>query len=173
MAPVVPGLVALIVLVSTAFAEVTSLPDDTLGQAEPLTDDQWHGLRQRVGLLDKIAYLPSLLPLVMQNRDALELTPDQVEAFREWRRTDYQRMVDLMNEIIQRRLALSRASLDVAVPKERILDEQAEIFALQRSLIELRLACRELIVSTFSATQWENLAFILEDYPRYAGLLQD
>jgi hypothetical protein len=166
-------MVALGLLAASAGADPLTAPPDQLTQTQPLTAEQWDALRERVGLLDKIAHLPSLLPVVMKNRDALELTPEQVAAFQHWRRTDYQRMVDLMNDIIQRRIALSQATLDPAVSSAEILEKQAEIFELQRALIALRLSCRELIVSSFTPAQWDNLAFILEEYPRYAGLLQD
>lgn len=144
-----------------------------LSQTTPLTGSQWDTLRERVNLLDKIAFLPSLLPVIMKNRDALELSDTQVAAFQEWRKRHYQKMVDLMNEIIQRRIALSKATFDVDISGDDILSQQKEIFRLQEHLLHIRLSCRNLLVETFSADQWENLAFILEEYPRYAGLLDD
>jgi hypothetical protein len=78
-----------------------------------------------------------------------------------------------MNEIIQRRIMLSKASLEVGLSSDNILAKQQEIFRLQERLLRIRLSCRNLIVETFSADQWDNLAFILEDYPRYAGFLTD
>jgi len=85
----------------------------------------------------------------------------------------YQDMVDLMNEIIQRRFTLSKASLEESLSSDDILAKQQEIFRLQERLLRIRLSCRNLIVETFSPDQWENMAFILEEYPRYAGLLDD
>ena len=139
----------------------------------PLNAQQWNTLREQVNLLDKVAYLPSLLPVIMSNRDSLELSDAQVSAFREWRRVHYQEMVDLMNEIIQRRIALSKASLDHNVADDQLLADQKAIFALQEKLLRLRLSCRKLLTTTFSPSQWENFAFILEEYPKYAGLLED
>ena len=139
----------------------------------PLTDSQWETVRDRVGLLDKIAYLPSLLPVIMKHRDTLELKTEQVAAFRQWRKLHYQDMVDLMNEIIQRRFTLSKDSLNVSLSSDNVLAQQQEIFRLQERLLRIRLSCRNLIVETFSPDQWENMAFILEEYPRYAGLLDD
>ena len=139
----------------------------------PLNAQQWNTLREQVNLLDKVAYLPSLLPVIMSNRDSLELSDAQVSAFREWRRVHYQEMVDLMNEIIQRRITLSKASLDHNVADDQLLADQKAIFALQEKLLRLRLSCRKLLTTTFSPSQWENFAFILEEYPKYAGLLED
>ena len=159
-------LAAFLVAASAASAE-------KLSQPAPLSNSQWEDIRQQVVLLDKIAYLPSLLPVVMTNRDALELSDAQVAAFRQWRKLHYREMVDLMNEIIQRRITLSKTTLDDRVSQDDMLAQQKEIFSLQEDLLRLRLSCRELIVSTFSPIQWDNLAFILEEYPRYAGLLDD
>ena len=147
--------------------------DTDYAEPSPLTDRQWDMIRDRVGLLDKIAYLPSLLPVIMKHRDTLEMTGDQIAAFRQWRKLHYRDMVDLMNEIIQRRFMLSKASLDVNSSSGDILAEQKAIFRLQERLLRIRLSCRNLIVETFSAGQWESMAFILEEYPRYAGLLDD
>jgi hypothetical protein len=161
------AVVASLCLGAPAFA------DTDYGGSSPLTDSQWETVRDQVGLLDKIAYLPSLLPVVMKHRDTLELTDEQVAAFRHWRKLYYQDMVDLMNEIIQRRITLSKASLDAGLSSDEILAKQQEIFRLQERLLQVRLSCRNLIVETFSPDQWENMAFVLEEYPRYAGLLDD
>jgi len=46
------------------------------------------------------------------------------------------------------------------------------ILQLQQDLLGLRLSCRKLIMTTFSPDQWDNFAFVLEDYPEFAGLMQ-
>jgi hypothetical protein len=154
------------------FCASASAETDYAGSS-PLTDSQWETVRDRVGLLDKVAYLPSLLPVIMKHRDTLELKNEQVAAFRQWRKLHYGDMVELMNEIIRRRFTLSKASLDVKLSSDDILAKQKEIFRLQERLLRIRLSCRNLIVETFSPDQWENMAFVLEEYPRYAGLLDD
>jgi hypothetical protein len=160
-------------LLLAACSMMSSPSAKELAQSAPLTNNQWESIREKVGLLDKIAYLPSLLPVIMTNRDALELSDAQLRAFREWRKAHYQDMVDLMNEIIQRRIALSKSTLDNTFGTGAILAQQQQIFALQTDLLRLRLSCRQVILNTFSEGQWDNLAFVLEDYPRYAGLLAD
>ena len=162
------AMVAVLCICASASADT-----DYYAGSSALTDSQWETVRDRVGLLDKIAFLPSLLPVIMKHRDTLELTDEQVAAFRQWRKLHYQDMVDLMNEIIQRRFTLSKASLEVGLSSDNILAKQQKIFRLQERLLRIRLSCRNLIVETFSSAQWENLAFILEEYPRYAGLLDD
>jgi hypothetical protein len=160
-------------MVAVLFLFVPASADTNYAESSLLTESQWDVVRERVGLLDKIAYLPSLLPVIMKHRDTLALTDEQIAAFRQWRKLHYQNMVDLMNEIIQRRIKLSKASLEVGLSSDEILAKQEQIFRLQERLLRIRLSCRNLIVKTFSSDQWENMAFILEEYPRYAGLLDE
>jgi hypothetical protein len=143
-----------------------------LTQPSPLTDAEWSKVQEHVGLLDKISFFPALLPVIMKNREALELTDHQKRAFRGWRKQNYQRMVDSMNEIIERRIAFSKSALDPAVADAELIQEQKMILQLQEELLGLRLSCRKLILTTFSPGQWENFAFVLEDYPQFAGLIQ-
>jgi hypothetical protein len=142
-----------------------------LSQLAPLSDPQWDKVYVQVGLLDKVAYFPSLLPVIMKHRDAIGLSYAQVQAFRHWRKENYQQMVDLMNEIIQRRIELSRAALNPRMTNEEILGKQQEIFDLQAQVLRIRLSCRQLVTTTFSVEQWDNLGFVLEEYPKLSGLL--
>lgn len=143
-----------------------------LKQSAPLTDVEWEKAREHVGLLDKISFVPSLLPIIMKHREALELTKLQKAAFRAWRKQNYQRMVDVMNEIIERRIALSKGALDPAVGNEDLSREQRAILQLQQQLLAIRLSCRALVIRTFTPDQWNNFAFVLEEYPDLAGLMQ-
>lgn len=160
-------------LLAACLAACTATSAGELDRPAPLSDAQWELLQERVALLDKIAYIPSLLPVVMRHRDSLDLSDAQVEAFRDWRRTWYPEMVELMNAIIARRIALAEAALDGAVSSDAMLERQRSIFQLQERLLQLRLRCRDLIVNTFTPAQRENLAFVLEGYPQYAGLLSE
>jgi hypothetical protein len=143
-----------------------------LTQPGPLTDAEWDKVQEHVGLLDKISFFPALLPVIMKHRDALELTDHQKRIFRGWRKQNYQRMVDFMNEIIERRIAFSKSALDPAIGDAELVHQQKMILQLQEELLSLRLSCRKLILTTFSPGQWDNFAFVLEDYPEFAGLLQ-
>ena len=142
-----------------------------LTRPAPLTSTEWDKVQQYVGSLGRISIFPALLPVIMKNQDALVLTPDQKSAFRSWRKQNYQRMVDLMNEIIERRIAFSTSTLDPVVGNAQLIHEQKMIFQLQEKLLVLRLSCRELIMTTFTSNQWNNFAFVLEDYPEFAGLM--
>ena len=157
----------IVVLIAVTFA--TSAAD--VSQRAPLTDAEWDRVREHVGLMAKFSFFPSLLPVIMKNRNALELTTDQKSAFRSWRRQNYQHMVDLMNEIIEKRIAFSKSALNPAVSSDALIYEQKMIFVLQEELLGLRLSCRKLVMTTFSSSQWNNFAFVLEDYPEFAGLM--
>ena len=140
-----------------------------LTQPAPLTNTEWDKVQQYVGSLGKISFFPALLPVIMKNQDALELTTDQKRTFRSWRKQNYQRMVDLMNEIIGQRIAFSASTLDQVVGNAELVHQQKMIFRLQEKLLVLRLSCRKLIMTTFTSNQWNNFAFVLEDYPELAG----
>lgn len=135
------------------------------------TDQQWRQIKDQVGLLDRIAYFPGLLPVIMLHRDSIGLTDEQLGEIRSWRRHNYQSMVSLMNEIIGRRSDFTKNALNNSVSDTELVESQIQLFALQARLLRIRLSCRRLILDSFTAEQWNNLAFVLEDYPAFAGLL--
>ncbi len=137
------------------------------------TDQQWLQIKDQVELLDRIAYFPGLLPVIMLHRDSIGLTDEQLDEIRLWRRKNYQTMVGLMNEIIGRRSDFTRNALNNNVSDVELVESQRQLFVLQAHLLRIRLSCRKLILDSFTAEQWSNLAFVLEDYPAFAGLLED
>ena len=156
---------------AAAFLLCASVTATELSQVAPLSDQQWDAIHSKVNLLDKVGYFPSLLPVIMKHRDALGLSYRQTKALRLWRKENYKSMVDLMNQIIEHRIELSKGSLNTNLTNEQILQKQQEIFKLQEQVLRIRLSCRQIVVSTFSAKQWTNLGFVLEEYPQFAGLL--
>ena len=159
-----------LIVVITTVSFVAAAAD--FSQRQPLSGTEWEKVRSRVVLLDKVSYIPSLLPVIMKHRKVLDLSDDQRAAFRSWRRKNYQRMIDIMNDILTRRIELSKAALDPTVTDEGIIGQQQAIFQRQQELLVIRLSCRKLMVETFSTEQWSSFAFILEEYPNFAGLLE-
>lgn len=51
-----------------------------------LSTDDWKEVMKRVDLLEPSGLMPMLMPIIMLNRDTLQLTDDQVNAFRAWRK---------------------------------------------------------------------------------------
>jgi len=137
----------------------------------PLSSDDWNGVMEKVTLLEGAGLMPTLLPVILSNRDALQLTDEQVNAFRAWRKNNYTRMVDVMNDIIGKTVEFRVDSLRPGITGDQLLAFQSEIQALQIELLKIKLSCRELIMTTFTDEQWDNFAFIISDNPRLASLM--
>ena len=137
----------------------------------PLSDEDWKEVMNEVNLLEPSGLMPMLMPTIMLNRDALQLTDEQVNEFRAWRKEHYTHMVNVMNEIIEKMVQFRIESLSPDVSNEHLLASQSEIQELQRQLLKIKLSCRELIMTTFTDEQWENFAFVVADNPRLASLI--
>lgn len=137
----------------------------------PLTDADWEEVMGKVLLLEDSGLMPMLLPIIMRNRDTLQLTDAQVESFRAWRKQNYTNMVNTMNRIIELKVQFRVESLSPAVSSERLIALQADIQALQRQLLEIKLGCREQVMATFTEQQWDDFAFVVSDNPKLASLM--
>ena len=137
----------------------------------PLTDDDWKEVMDKVVLLEDSGLMPTLLPVIMRNRDMLELTDEQVNSFRAWRKNNYTYMVNVMNEIIEKSVQFRVAALSPQSTSDHLYVLQSEIQELQRQLLKIKLSCRELVTTSFTSAQWENFAFVVADNPRLAGLV--
>ena len=156
-------LIALLLLVSSAQAKHNS--------DHPLSDEDWKAVMNKVDLLEPSGLMPMLMPTIMLNRDALQLTDEQVNAFRTWRKNNYTHMVNVMNEVIEKMVQFRIESLSPDVSNENLLALQSDIQDLQRRLLKIKLSCRELIMTTFTDEQWENFAFVVADNPKLASLV--
>jgi hypothetical protein len=137
----------------------------------PLTADDWKEVMNKVVLLEDSGLMPMLLPIIMGNRDALQLTDEQVNLFRSWRKKNYTNMVNLMNKIIEEKVQFRIESLSPRITSDRLLSFQSEIQELQRQLLKIKLSCRENIMTTFTDEQWDNFAFVVSDNPKLASLM--
>lgn len=156
-------IVALFFLFTTAQAKHNS--------DHPLTADDWREVMDKVVLLESSGLMPTLLPVIMRNQDTLELTDEQINAFRAWRKKNYTHMVNVMNEIIEKSVQFRVAALSPRITNDDLYVLQAEIQDLQRQLLKIKLSCRELVTSSFTETQWENFAFVVADNPKLASLV--
>ena len=137
----------------------------------PLTADDWKEVMNKVVLLEDSGLMPMLLPIIMGNRDALQLTDEQVNLFSSWRKKNYTNMVNLMNKIIEEKVQFRIESLSPRITSDRLLSFQSEIQELQRQLLKIKLSCRENLMTTFTDEQWDNFAFIVSDNPKLASLM--
>ena len=141
------------------------------GSDHPLTPDDWKEVMEKVLLLENTGLLPTLLPVIMKNQDTLQLTDEQISAFRAWRKENYTNMVNIMNEIIEKMVQFRIESLSPDFSNEHLLSFQSEIHDLQRQLLKLKLSCRELVMTSFTDEQWENFVFVVSDNPKLASLV--
>ncbi len=137
----------------------------------PLSPEDWKEVMEKVVLLENSGLMPTLLPVIMSNRDILQLTDEQINSFRAWRKNNYTHMVNVMNEIIEKMVQFRVESLRPSVSSEQLIAFQSEIQGLQRRLLVIKLSCRDLVMKSFTTTQWENFAFVVSDNPRLASLM--
>ena len=137
----------------------------------PLTADDWKEVMDKVVLLEDSGLMPTLLPVIMRNQDTLELTDEQINAFRAWRKKNYTHMVNVMNEIIEKSVQFRVAALSPRMTGDHLYVLQSEIHDLQRQLLKIKLSCRELVTTSFTDEQWENFTFVVADIPKLASLV--
>lgn len=136
-----------------------------------LSPDDWKEVMEKVVLLEESGLMPTLLPVIMSNRDALQLTEDQIDSFRAWRKQNYTNVINIMNEILEIKVQFRVEALSPGTPASRLIELQSDIQGLQRQLLKLKLSCREIVMTTFTDEQWENFAFVVADNPKLASLL--
>jgi hypothetical protein len=154
-----------------AFFFLATSPHAKQNIASALSEEDWNEVMEKVGLLEPSGLMPTLLPTIMLNRDTLELTDEQVDAFRTWRKEHYTALTHMMDEIIERMIQFRIAALAPGITGERLVASQAEIQEMQRKALDLKLSCRELIMTTFTDEQWENFAFVVSDNPKLGSLV--
>jgi len=137
----------------------------------PLSPEDWKEVKEKVELLEGAGLMPTLLPIILINRDALQLTDKQVNDFHAWRKNNYTNMVNVMNAIIEKMVEFRVESLSPSISGDELLAFQSDIQELQVQLLKIKLSCRELIMSTFTDEQWDNFAFIISDNPKLASLM--
>jgi hypothetical protein len=137
----------------------------------PLSAEDWMEVMGKVTLLEDAGLMPTLLPVIMRNRDALALTEEQLNLFSAWRKNNYSAMVNVMNDIIEKMVQFRVEALSPDVTNSHLLSFQSEIHNLQRQLLKIKLSCRELVMKTFTDEQWENFAFVVADNPKLASLV--
>lgn len=113
--------------------------------------------------LDKTNFLPSLLPVILENSDVIELTDKQVETLLEWRKVNRGDVIATMNEIARKRVEIKEAALSPDISSARLIQMQNEVFRLQRIVLEYKLSCRDLVISTFNINNWEGFYLVLAE----------
>ena len=123
----------------------------------------WALEKERTKMLSQMGYHPFLMPLIMENRDAIGLSDEQVKVFRAWRSKNRVPLLHAMNQIIQERLAFQRIALNPKTSEEVLLAKQEEIFKLHKKVLKYQLSCRRSILDTFTDEQWDEFRFVLTE----------
>lgn len=131
--------------------------------AEPTVEQKRHDLDHAIKKLDKINFLPNLLPIIIDNRDFIGLRQEQVDDLEQWRKTNRAPMLSAMHRIAEKRIEMKQAALSPTVSSSRLIQMQNEIFRLQREVIEHKLSCREKIIQTFNDENWISFFMVLAD----------
>lgn len=128
-------------------------------------------LKEQLSLLEGKAFMPTILPVIMKNKEALQLTKEQEEHFVHWRKDHLKNVLSTMTSIIEKHIQFKKMSLNPDITSEELLGLQSEIFELQKSVLKLKLECREHLVHSFSQEQWDDFSFILSEHPALASFL--
>lgn len=113
--------------------------------------------------IDRINHLPSLLPMIIDNADIIELEQEQLDALIAWRTENREAVIADMNEIVSLRVAIKQAAVLPNTTPEQLVAFQDEIFRLQRNVLEYKLSCRDLVFETFDQNNWEGFQMVLAD----------
>lgn len=141
-------------------AEQTSQNEAANSEPDPI---DWALEKERTKMLSQMGYHPFLMPLIMENRDAIGLSNEQVRVFRAWRSKNRVPLLHAMNQIIQERLAFQRIALNPKTSEEVLRAKQEEIFKLHKKVLKYQLSCRRSILDTFTDEQWEEFGFVLTE----------
>ena len=130
---------------------------------EELDVIDWGRAKEQMKMLSQMGYHPFLMPLIMENRDAIGLNNEQVRVFRDWRNKNRVPLLHAMNRILQERVAFQRISLNPKTSEEVLRAKQEEIFKLHKKVLEYQLSCRRNILDTFTEEQWDEFRFVLTE----------
>ena len=123
----------------------------------------WGLAKERMKMLSQMGYHPFLMPLIMENRDAIGLSNEQIRVFRAWRSKNRVPLLHAMNQIIHERHVFQRISLNPRTSEEVLLAKQEEIFKLHKKVLKYQLSCRRNILDTFTEEQWDEFRFVLTE----------
>jgi hypothetical protein len=126
----------------------------TSGQKELDTDSH-------IEKLDNVSLLPNLLPVILNNKDFIGLTDEQVENLENWREENREPLLAVMKQAAQKRVEIKQATLSPTVSSARLQQMQNDLFRLQREILEYKLSCRDRVVRTFNNENWDSFFMVL------------
>ncbi len=103
--------------------------------------------------------MPLLMSVIVKNADKLGLSDAQNAVFTQWRVENMASSLKIGNEIIAGEQAISQAALE-GKPNAEIEQMISSVLAKRHTLASNMLQCRDLMVNTLDANQWEKLVTI-------------
>lgn len=143
----------ILVLASISYTAMADNDDDT-------TSIEHH---KYIDKLDRINFLPSLLPVIIKNSDVIELDDNQLQTLLEWRDKNRDGVIATMNEVAHKRLEIKQAAMSPEISSSRLIQMQNDVFRLQREILEYKLSCRDLVINTFDRNNWEGFFMVLAE----------
>jgi hypothetical protein len=134
-----------------------------LSLANSSLDQEELDLHSSIDKLDRINYLPALLPVIFKHKDFIGLTEEQLEKLEHWRTENREPMLNAMKQIARKRIEIKQAALSPNVSSARLQQMQNEIFRLQREVLDYKLACRDHVLQTFNEENWISFYMVLAD----------
>lgn len=131
--------------------------------ANSLSDQADLDFYSSIEKLDRINYLPALLPLIFKHSDFIGLSDEQLEKLEHWRTENREPLLSAMKQIAQKRIEIKQAALSPSISSARLQQMQNEIFRLQREVLDYKLSCRDHVVQTFSEENWISFFMVLAD----------
>lgn len=159
------GVIKLFLILS--FISVSHASNPSAEQDKQLLEDvdviDWELAQKRLKSISKVGYHPFLMPLIMENRDFIELTNEQMQVFMDWRKKNRVAILHLMNKIIYELNLFHKLSLEPNTREEVLIAKQEQIFKMHKKVLEYQLSCRRHILDTFTEQQWDNFRFVLSE----------
>lgn len=131
--------------------------------AGPASEQLNTEIESSIEKLDRINHLPNLLPVILENRDFIGLTEEQVAGLDRWKNENREPMLAAMKEIARKRIMIRQAAISPTISSARLQQMQNEIFRLQREVLNYQLSCRDYIVKTFNNENWISFFMVLAD----------
>lgn len=146
--------ILLVLSIITAFSFNTALAESSADKQIPKKNKGGS-----MAVFKQTSPMPLLMSVIVKNADKLGLSEAQSTVFTQWRVENMAPSLTLGNDILAGEKAINQAALDGK--------SKAEIEKMIDSVLEKRkvmarnmLICRDLMVTTLDAMQWEKLVAI-------------
>ncbi|GEM_PF-1864156 len=114
---------------------------------------------ERTKMMDIIQHvnpLPNYMSVINANISELEISADEKEILDAWSLENHPKMMEMANKIISLEKDIYKESLK-DTSKEIILQKFKQINTIRTQIVEKKTNCRNLVKTTLSEKQWNNL----------------